>query len=408
MAYWHQPRWTATASNNSHVHCRGGTCSTSYHADVVLNGHIHTYARFAPLNPSGAVDSTNGIREVIVGTGGESLQLAAPSANPNPARQLSRSFGYLRMVLHPTGYDAQFINSAGAVKDSFSGTCHGSTAPSTPLTVSQSVARERRRRTRAPTYTVTVHNPGTTDQTNVDLTDTPPANAQNISALAVDRAPARARARSSATSARWRPARRRRSTVQATPIQPPTAVNTASAQSDQTSMVNNSADGQCHRRAPATSYVGDHEPRASGARRRRSRSGTPCSGASSAPARTARPTRRAASGSSPTPGSSRRWPSARRCSGGRRLHVHRHRDEQHDQVRRAAEATARDRIDAHDVHAHLGRRGPPAGYARGHPGRVPGDDDVGGLLARRPATSGTFVAQQGHRQVQVPRPAAQH
>jgi len=28
------------------------------------------------------------------------------------------------MVLHPTGYDAQFIDRVGVAEDAFSGTCH--------------------------------------------------------------------------------------------------------------------------------------------------------------------------------------------------------------------------------------------------------------------------------------------
>jgi len=35
-----------------------------------------------------------------------------------------KTYGYLRMVLHPTGYDAQFIDRVGVAEDAFSGTCH--------------------------------------------------------------------------------------------------------------------------------------------------------------------------------------------------------------------------------------------------------------------------------------------
>ena len=39
----------------------------------MLNGHDHLYARYQPLNPAGTSDPVNGIREFIVGTGGETL-----------------------------------------------------------------------------------------------------------------------------------------------------------------------------------------------------------------------------------------------------------------------------------------------------------------------------------------------
>jgi hypothetical protein len=42
-------------------------------ADMVLNGHLHNYERFAPQAPSGEADPTQGIREFVVGTGGRTL-----------------------------------------------------------------------------------------------------------------------------------------------------------------------------------------------------------------------------------------------------------------------------------------------------------------------------------------------
>lgn len=41
------------------------------HADVVLVGHDHNYQRFALQNSAGVAD-TAGIREFVIGTGGES------------------------------------------------------------------------------------------------------------------------------------------------------------------------------------------------------------------------------------------------------------------------------------------------------------------------------------------------
>jgi uncharacterized repeat protein (TIGR01451 family) len=251
MAYWHQPRWTATSSNNS-TYNTWWNILYGAHADVVLNGHIHTYARFAQLNTTGGTDATNGIREVIVGTGGESLQAASASANPKPLSNF-RSFGYLRMVLHATGYDAQFINDSGAVKDTFSGTCHGSSAPPAALKITQA-APEGVQADSAAAYTVTVSNPGTSPQTNVVLTDNPPPNAQSVSASPSSGSCSGSgpitcnlgtiAAGGSATV-----------TVNATPILPPTAVNVTAAQSDQTSQVTNSNVVSVSA-APSTSYVG--------------------------------------------------------------------------------------------------------------------------------------------------------
>jgi uncharacterized repeat protein (TIGR01451 family) len=252
LAYWHQPRWTATSSNNSTYNAWWNQLYTA-HADLVLNGHIHTYARFAPLNPSGAVDSANGITEVIVGTGGESLQAASSASNPKPLAN-QRVFGYLRLVLHPSGYDATFVSSSGAVKDSFSGTCHGQAPPPKQLTVTQSAPGSVQ--ADSPTsYTVTVANPGTAPQTNVTLVDTAPATAQSVSASASQGSCSGAAtitcdlgtlaAGGSATV-----------TVSATPILPPTAANAASATSDQTTTPVGSTKVVSVTAAPNTTYVG--------------------------------------------------------------------------------------------------------------------------------------------------------
>ena len=92
-AYWHQPTFSAADSLTE----EGTTAKAfwellyEYNADLVLNGHDHLYARYRPLDPSGNSDPRRGIREFIVGTGGETLDTvvttntttADPSANPN-------------------------------------------------------------------------------------------------------------------------------------------------------------------------------------------------------------------------------------------------------------------------------------------------------------------------------------
>lgn len=121
LAYWHQPRWTGGSSNNSAT-AAWWTVLYQYHADLVLNGHVHNYQRFAQLNPSGQADP-NGIREVVAGTGGESLASFSSTASPSASARV-KAFGYLRLVLHPGSYDGTFLKSDGATGDTFTGTCH--------------------------------------------------------------------------------------------------------------------------------------------------------------------------------------------------------------------------------------------------------------------------------------------
>ena len=57
----------------------------AHRATLILNGHDHVYSRFAPLGPSGNYDPRHGIREFIIGTGGESLDTVVPpesASNP--------------------------------------------------------------------------------------------------------------------------------------------------------------------------------------------------------------------------------------------------------------------------------------------------------------------------------------
>src|SRR5216684_932638 len=121
LAYWHQPLWTGLSTGNDTRSSTWWKLLYQKHADVVLNGHVHNYQRFPKLNPSGIPDS-QGIREVIVGTGGESLQNPSSTASPLPDIAL-KTFGYLRMVLHPSSYDLSFVKYDGTVLDTSSGTC---------------------------------------------------------------------------------------------------------------------------------------------------------------------------------------------------------------------------------------------------------------------------------------------
>jgi hypothetical protein len=92
-------------------------------ADIVLNGHRHNYERFALQNPTGGADPGRGIREFVVGTGGRShSSLGSPAANSEVRN--SSAYGVLKLTLHPTSYDWQFIPIAGQTfTDSGSAPC---------------------------------------------------------------------------------------------------------------------------------------------------------------------------------------------------------------------------------------------------------------------------------------------
>src|SRR2546421_5970289 len=95
-------------------------------ADVVLNGHVHHYERFAPMRPDGARDDVGGIREINVGTGGESMdEVSTVAIHPN-SEVRGFTFGVLKVPLEDGGYTWEFVPVAGGTfTDSGPGACHG-------------------------------------------------------------------------------------------------------------------------------------------------------------------------------------------------------------------------------------------------------------------------------------------
>jgi hypothetical protein len=93
-------------------------------AEIVLSGHRHNYERFAQQNPNGVAEPVRGIRQFVVGTGGSSLSSFGSSTAPNSQIRNSSTYGVLKLTLHPTSYDWQFIPVAGQTfTDSGSAQC---------------------------------------------------------------------------------------------------------------------------------------------------------------------------------------------------------------------------------------------------------------------------------------------
>jgi acid phosphatase type 7 len=123
LAYFHHP------------HFRSGTDAASGHqkafwralydagADLVLNGHDHNYQRLAPQDPDGRLDTSRGIRQIVVGSGGKSLVASDPV--PNTEVNHSSTYGVLKLTLRPARYEWKFVPEAGRTfTDSGSTSCH--------------------------------------------------------------------------------------------------------------------------------------------------------------------------------------------------------------------------------------------------------------------------------------------
>ncbi len=115
LAYWHQPTFSAgdAAVPGSVFTSPEGTAADAwwqllykYGADVVLNGHDHLYARYAPMDPSGKADPKGGIREFIVGTGGESLDQPVQNAvSQNIQAATGDYYGVMKLTLANGRYE---------------------------------------------------------------------------------------------------------------------------------------------------------------------------------------------------------------------------------------------------------------------------------------------------------------
>jgi hypothetical protein len=113
VALWHHPRYTSGPSGNDTTMKDIWKLLQDAGAELVLSGHDHIYERFAPQDADGRRDLARGIRQFVVGTGGYTLyDLRSPAAN-SEVRD-NRSWGIIRLTLHPASYEWEFVPVAGA------------------------------------------------------------------------------------------------------------------------------------------------------------------------------------------------------------------------------------------------------------------------------------------------------
>ena len=125
--------WGRKATNTPQL-CLAGVSGRTILRPLILSGHAHYYERFAPQRPDGTKDSTYGIREFVVGTGGASPDnpMRTPRAANSevdsevPGAPGTTYYGVLKLDLHTGGYAWEFRPRAvDAFTDSGSGQCHG-------------------------------------------------------------------------------------------------------------------------------------------------------------------------------------------------------------------------------------------------------------------------------------------
>jgi len=125
LMYMHHPLWSSDRRNFDTVALRPLFQAFYEHGgELALVGHSHFYERYAPQTPEGQFDPLGGIRQFIVGTGGRNVY-GFGEIRPNSEVRDGSTFGVLKLTLHPTSYEWQFVPAAGQTfTDSGSEACH--------------------------------------------------------------------------------------------------------------------------------------------------------------------------------------------------------------------------------------------------------------------------------------------
>jgi Ca2+-binding RTX toxin-like protein len=138
-AYWHHPVFSSGAEHGNDPKMKPSWQALyDADADVILAGHSHNYERFSPQDANGVADPQLGIREFVVGTGGPTVH-GFGTIQPNSEVRNAGTSGVLKLTLHPTSYDWEFVPVAGKTfTDTGSGQCHG--LPPAPDTTAPTVS----------------------------------------------------------------------------------------------------------------------------------------------------------------------------------------------------------------------------------------------------------------------------
>ena len=125
LAMWHHARWSSGHDGDNTF--MQAMWADLYDADVevLLSGHSHDYERFAPQDATGGLDTANGVRQFVVGTGGAFWTGLGTSFDANSQAHQNDTYGVLKLTLRAGAYDWQFLPEAGKTyTDSGTTACH--------------------------------------------------------------------------------------------------------------------------------------------------------------------------------------------------------------------------------------------------------------------------------------------
>jgi hypothetical protein len=124
-ASWHHERWGSRAPFGDDAALAGFWSRLNHvHADLVLVGHSHAYARLGPMTPQGHLSALGaGIRQITAGTGGRSLIAFSTTPREGTRYRDAAHYGVLRLQLTATTWASSFVRTDGVVADQVSAGC---------------------------------------------------------------------------------------------------------------------------------------------------------------------------------------------------------------------------------------------------------------------------------------------
>lgn len=123
MGIWHTPTFDSICRHSGLAMTNDGRSLPwwrllqQYGAELVLNGHVHRYERYA-TQLADTSRSDLGIRQFVIGTGGvKNMDILAGGTHPNSELQLL-THGYFKLWLYLDHYRWQYIDLSNALRDS--------------------------------------------------------------------------------------------------------------------------------------------------------------------------------------------------------------------------------------------------------------------------------------------------
>jgi hypothetical protein len=137
LVFFHHPMWHKTGQFVARL-APWWSLFAAHGVELVLNGHIHDYERWRPMNANGE-PLQGGVTQIVAGTGGESPATPSISPTQDPAVRTSWSgSGALRLRLSPDHADFGFFSTIDPTTPLDSSTtsgpipCHGPPVDTTP------------------------------------------------------------------------------------------------------------------------------------------------------------------------------------------------------------------------------------------------------------------------------------